>query len=383
MPEENITSKPLLSVVMPCLNEEETIGECIRKIKISFEKLNLNGEIVVCDNGSTDKSVEIAESLGARVVREPCRGYGNAYKIGFNNAKGDFIIMADSDDTYDLTQIPIFLTKLRDGYDFVTGSRYLSLNDKKNITFSHRIIGNPLITTMLNYFFGVKYTDVYCGYRAFTRKAYEQIVPISPGMEFNLELAINAWKSGLKIIEIPISLGLRKGNSKLRTIRDGWRSLRLMLVYLPNKVFFLPGLFLLAAGLLIHLGLIIVPFLYRGPFLGAVTAIFATIFSVIGFQIILLGLYAKSYSWSIRFEKENTFLEKFYKYFKLETGIMCGSGLFLSGAVIIAWSVSQWIKLSFMPLPHPEWVSFAATLVIIGCNVVFASLFISAMSMKK
>ncbi|NQT49988.1 glycosyltransferase family 2 protein [Candidatus Kuenenbacteria bacterium] len=383
MLQKNESQNPVLSVVMPCLNEEETIGECIRKIKLSFSESNIDGEILVCDNGSTDRSVTIATEMGARVVHEPKRGYGNAYQTAFKNARGKYFIMADADNTYDLSQIHQFLSKLNDGYEFVTGSRYLSPEGKKNIARSHRIIGNPMITALLNYFFGVKYSDVYCGYRAFTREAYEKIAPVSPGMEFNLELAVNAWKSGLKITEIPIVLGPRKGVAKLRTMRDGWRSLRMMLLYSPNKVFLWPGLFLLLTGIIAHLVLLIVPFFYDGRFPGNVTAIFATIFSVVGFQILALGLYAKSYSWSRRFEKDNKALDKFYKFFKLETGIILGVSMLLAGLIIIGWTIVQWINLDYYPIPHPEWVSFAGTLIILGTNVLFSSLFISAMSMKK
>lgn len=383
MNSEKTFSKPLLSVVLPCLNEENTIGECIKKIRLSFDALKIDGEIVVCDNGSSDQSAIIAESMGARVIHEPARGYGKAYLAGFRNIQGDYIIMADSDDTYDLTQIPVFLEKLMEGYEFVTGSRYLSVMGNKNITFSHRIFGNPLITKLLNYFFGVKYTDVYCGYRAFTRRALDQILPISTGMEFNLELAINAWKAGLKIIEIPIVLGARKGESKLRTFRDGWRSLRLMLLYSPNKIFLLPGMFMFMIGTLIHFALLIVPLFYHGPFLGNATAVFATIFSVVGFQIITLGLYAKSFSWSRRFETHNKMMESFYQTFRLEFGLLLGSSLFLSGIGLAISSIVQWWQSSFLPLIHPERVSLAATLIIIGCNIIFSSLFLSAMSMKK
>jgi len=186
---------PFISVVMPCLNEEESIGACIEKIKQSFSELNIVGEVVVCDNGSTDRSAVIASALGAHVVLEMKRGYGHAYQTGFREARGQFLVMADADDTYDLTQLNRFLEKLKQGYDFLTGSRYLDPNSKKNIKFSHRILGNPLLTKFLNYFFGLKYTDVYCGYRAFSRTAYDKIAPVSSGMEFNLELAINASKA--------------------------------------------------------------------------------------------------------------------------------------------------------------------------------------------
>jgi len=232
-------------------------------------------------------------------------------------------------------------------------------------------------------FFETKYTDVYCGFRAFTRRAYDLIRPVSPGMEFNLELAINAGLAGLKMIEVPIELHERKGESKLRTFRDGWRSLRMMLIYCPNKVFFIPGCMTLALGLSAHAVSLAGLVQFNGKPLGTVTGIFGTIFSVTGFQIISLGLHAKTYSWSRRFEAENRKLAVFYDWFRLETGLLLGTGLLLIGGLILSSMVMDWIQSGYAPLPHPEWGSFGATLVIMGGGTVFSSLFISAMSMKK
>jgi glycosyltransferase involved in cell wall biosynthesis len=385
LPDESIDmiKKPLVSVVMPCLNEEKAIGICIDKIQNTFAKANINGEIVVCDNGSTDRSVEIAESMGVRVVHQSLRGYGNAYLKGFSEARGDYLIMGDADDTYDFTLIPDFLDQLiNQGYDFVTGSRYLGKGDKA-ITFLHRYFGNPALTATLNGFFGTKYTDVYCGFRGFSRQAYEMIQPVSPGMEFNLELAINAGLAGLKITEIPIQLKDRIGESKLRTFRDGWRSLRMMLLYCPNKVFILPGLTLLSLGILIHLVIILGLISYNGRQFGPVTGIFATIFSVVGFEILNLGLHVKTYSWSRRFDRNNQYLRKFYNLFKLETGITIGTSCILIGSAILLPLIIEWLSNNLLPLPRPEWASLAATLIILGFSTIFSSLFISAMSMKK
>jgi glycosyltransferase involved in cell wall biosynthesis len=374
---------PLVSVVMPCLNEEQAIGACIEKIQRTLAAAGVSGEIIVCDNGSTDRSVAIATSLGARVVHEPARGYGRAYQTGFASARGQYLVMGDADDTYDFTTIPRFLAALREeGYDFVTGSRYLDGGDR-NIATLHRWFGNPAITTVLNTLFGTRYTDVYCGYRAFSREAYERIRPVSPGMEYNLELAINAGLAGLRTTEIPIVLAPRKGASKLRTFRDGWRSLRMMLVYSPNKVFFVPGTALLATGLLLHVVVLLGLLRFDGRPAAGVTAVFATIFSVIGFQIVSLGLHAKTYSWSRRFDRDNEVLASFYRRFRLEGGLVLGAALTLAGIAILGVIVVQWLRSDMLPLPHPEWVSFGATLVILGCSTVFSSLFISAMSMGR
>ena len=381
-PADERGEKPLVSVVMPCLDEEEAIGICIHKIQETFGNANINGEIIVCDNGSTDSSVEIAKSMGVRVVHQSLRGYGNAYLKGFAHARGNYLIMGDADDTYDFRLIPQFLEKLiSEGYDFVTGSRYIEGFEDKSMPLLHRFIGNPALTAILNGLFGTKYTDVYCGFRGFSRKAYDLIQPVSPGMEFNLELAINAGLSGLKIAEVPIKLHSRKGQSKLRTFRDGWRSLRMMLLYCPNKVFLWPGFIFLTIGVIIHCLLILGLIYHGGRPASSVTGIFATIFSVVGFQILSLGLHAKTYSWSRRFDQYNPVLEKFYKFFKLETGLLIGSLMILLGSSILIYLVAEWLRSSFLPLPNPEWVALAATMVIIGFGTLFSSLFISAMSM--
>jgi glycosyltransferase involved in cell wall biosynthesis len=374
--------EPLVSVVLPCLNEEAAIGSCIQKIQSTLAGANISGEIVVSDNGSTDSSVAIAERLGARVVHQPERGYGNAYLKGFDAARGRYLIMGDADDTYDFTLIPRFLELLDQGYDFVTGSRYLD-GGQRHITPLHRIFGNPALTAILNRLFGTRYTDVYCGFRGFSRRAYDLIRPISPGMEFNLELAINAGLAGLRVTEIPIVLGPRKGESKLRTFRDGWRSLRMMLLYSPNTLFLLPGALFLLSGLAIHFALLLGLAYWNGRPAAAVTGVFGTIFSVVGFQILSLGLHAKTYSWSRRFDRDNRSLERFYRYFTLEFGLALGAGLVLMGGAVLGTLIVRWLRSDLLPLPHPEWASFGATLFIIGCSTLFSSLFISTMSLSR
>jgi glycosyltransferase involved in cell wall biosynthesis len=373
---------PLVSVVMPVLDEEEAIGPCIEKIRATFASAGIDGEIVVCDNGSTDDSVAIAERMGARVVHQPLRGYGNAYLKGFASARGRYLVMGDADDTYDFTMIPQFVGALEGGQEFVTGSRYLGGGDAQ-ITALHRYFGNPALTRILNLLFGTRYTDVYCGFRAFSRETYDAIRPVSPGMEFNLELAINAGLAGLRVHEIPIVLAPRKGESKLRTFRDGWRSLRMMLLYSPNKLFLAPGATLLLLGLAIHLAVLLGLVRFGGRPAAGVTAVFATIFSVVGFEILSLGLHAKTYSWSRRFDRDNRALAAFYGHFKLETGLLLGAGLIAGGSAILVAIIVEWLRSDLLPLPHPEWVSFAATLVIIGCSTLFSSLFISAMSISR
>jgi hypothetical protein len=202
-------------------------------------------------------------------------------------------------------------------------------------------------------------------------------------MEFNLELAINAGLAGLRVKEIPIVLAPRKGESKLRTFRDGWRSLRMMLLYSPNKVFLVPGASLFLLGLVLHLAVLLGLIQFGGRPAAGVTAVFATIFSVVGFEILSLGLHAKTYSWSRRFDRNNRVLAGFYRHFTLEIGLLLGTALITGGGAILAGILVKWLRSDLLPLPHPEWASFAATLVIIGCSTLFSSLFISAMSMTR
>ena len=373
---------PLVSVVMPCLDEEEAIGGCIEKIQATFAAAGIDGEIIVCDNGSSDRSVEIAESMGVRVVHQPRPGYGNAYLKAFDSATGKYLIMGDADDTYDFGLIPKFLELLQEGCGFVTGSRYLS-GGSGEIAPLHRYFGNPMLTALLNVFFGTSYTDVYCGLRGFSRENYAHIRPVSPGMEFNLELAINAGMAGLKTVEVPITLSERKGSSKLRTFRDGWRSLRMMLLYCPNKVFLWPGVTLSVVGSLIHAAQLLGLVSWDGRPAAGVTGVFATISTVVGVQVVSLGLHAKTYSWSRRFDKDNAALEWLYDHFRLEAGLALGIGLVFLGGAILASVVVQWLTGDMLPLPEPQWASLAATLILVGCSTLFSSLFISAMSVDS
>jgi glycosyltransferase involved in cell wall biosynthesis len=378
-----MSREPDVSVVLPCLNEEEALPHVLTKIKRVFEAGNINGEIVVCDNRSEDASAEIARSHGARVVSEPVRGYGRAYLTGFAAARGRFLVMGDADDTYDFNLISKFLEPLKEGRaDFVSGSRYLT-GGEGEIPWLHRWIGNPALTWVLNRLFGSKYTDVYCGFRAFSRSAYDRIRPVSTGMEFNLELAINASLARLKIVEIPIRLAPRKGVSKLRTFSDGWRSLRMMLLYSPNVVFFIPGFGLFASGVLIELVTLFREASYEGRRFGAVTSFCGMVAAILGFKILSLGLHAKSYSWSRRFESHNPLLERFYKNFTLENGLLVGLGLMGAGLAVLATEAWIWIRTDLHPLPRPEWVPVGATFLVMGVETFFTSLFISAMSIER
>ena len=220
-----------ISIVMPCLNEEQGIARCIEWAKEGLARAGLPGEIIVADNGSVDRSVSIAEAAGARVVRQPMRGYGNAYHKGFSASTGSYIVMGDADQTYDFREIDRLIEPLRHGYDYVLGSRFQGTILPGAMPWTHRYIGNPVLTFILNLLFGLKSSDAHSGLRAFTREAYLRMGLTSPGMEFASELVIKAAQVKLRVAEVPITYYPRAGASKLNALRDGWRHLRFMVGY--------------------------------------------------------------------------------------------------------------------------------------------------------
>src|SRR5689334_3693858 len=246
---------PLVSVVIPCLNEAETITECVTRARAALEGNGLHGEVVVADNGSTDGSPELAERAGARVVHEPRRGYGSAYLAGFAAARGDRIVMADADLTYDFREIPRFLEKIDEGADFVIGNRMAKIHPGA-MPWLHRYVGNPVLTGILNLFFGVGVDDAHCGMRALRRDVLPRFDLRTTGMEFASEMVIRAGKEELEITQIPIEYRPREGESKLSTWRDGWRHLRFLLVHSPTHLFLLPGAILSFLGLVVLLGVL-------------------------------------------------------------------------------------------------------------------------------
>jgi glycosyltransferase involved in cell wall biosynthesis len=268
--DEGKETPPEVSVVIPCLNEERTLGACIDKALTAFKTAGIAGEVVVADNGSTDSSAAVAERHGARVVYVPERGYGNALRKGIEGARADFIIMGDADGSHDFSELPRFVAKWRDGYELVLGNRFAGGIKPGAMSWHHRYVGNPALTTILNSFFHAGVGDAYCGMRGFTKRVYQGIDLRTTGMEFALEFIIKATKLGVRLTEVPITMwpDLRNRPPHLRTFRDGWRSVRFMLLYAPNWLFLLPG------GLLVALGIGLVLWLLPGPrFAGKVGAI--------------------------------------------------------------------------------------------------------------
>lgn len=386
-----ITSSALddidLSVVIPCLNEANSIGICVEKAIGALRGAGLRGEVVVADNGSTDGSIEIAEKLGARVVRVQARGYGSALRAGIAAARGAFIVMGDADDSYDFGDVPRFVKKWREGNDVVMGNRFRGEIKPGAMPWHHRYVGNPALSSLLNLFFNTGIGDSHCGMRGFTRAVYDQMDLRSTGMEFASEFVIKAAQLGAKISEIPITLWPDKRGRPphLRSFRDGWRHLRFMLLYAPNWLFLVPG------ALFMLLGLVLVFWLLPGPraltpriTLDLHTMIFGVIFTLLGAQILSIGAFAKVFSYAERFNHGGTVsLKRLLKRVTLESGLLLGGILFLAGFAGCAWVTWQWVASGFGPLSQLRQVLFWAMWLFLGLQIIFSSFFLSMLGISR
>jgi len=372
-----------VSVVLPCLNEEDGIGICIKKIKKVFAEQGVRGEIIVADNGSTDHSRDIAQSEGAVVVSEPRRGYGAAYLRGLKEAKGKYIIIADSDNTYNFYDIPLFLESLRGGYDFVLGSRFKGKIHKGAMTWSHRYIGNPILSGLCRLFFRTRLSDIHCGMRAFTHDAYRKMNLKSLGMEFATEMVVAALQYNLKVCEIPIDYHPREGESKLEPLSDAWRHIRFMLLYCPVWLYFIPGIFGFVFGMFLLLLLLKGPFLFLGHYWDLHPMVFASLISILSYQVLNLGIYAHTYAIRQRLLKYDTFTLFFQRHFSLERGLILGAGLFFLGLIINVLILVEWFSKNFGPLYRIRESILAMTLLVIGLQTIFSSFFIGLLFLKR
>jgi hypothetical protein len=382
--EVNNTDLLEISIVLPCLNEEDAIGGCIDTLRYIIWEQRLSAEIIVVDNASTDRSNEIARAHGARVVYQAERGYGNAYLKGFAEARGKYIVMADADNTYDLTEVNEFVDPLRRGYDLVIGNRFAGRMAKGAMTFSHRYIGNPILSGILRLFFHTTVRDAHCGMRAFTRASYPKMRLRTGGMEFASEMVINAAKSGLRITERPISYAPRIGESKLHTVRDGWRHLRFMLLYSPSHLFLLPGLLLLVLGLSVEVILFPGPVHISRVTFDVHTMMLGSVAALLGVQIIIIGLFARYFSLTEELDGEQDQVLQFLtRTFTLERGLMAGIAVFVLGFVVDAYVLVSWIANGMGPLALIRPTVVASTLLAIGAEIVFGSFFLSFLQFRK
>jgi glycosyltransferase involved in cell wall biosynthesis len=375
-----------VTVVIPCLNEANSLGYCVDKAIEAFRKAGLSGEVVVADNGSTDGSIRIAEEHGARVVHVPERGYGAALRTGIVAARGAYIIMGDADDSYDFSEVPRFVERLREGYDMVMGNRFRGEIKPGAMPPLHKYFGNPGLTALLNLFFHVGIGDSYCGMRGFTRALYNRLDVRSSGMEFALEMVIKSGQIGAKISEIPIVLWPDKRGRPphLRSFRDGWRSLRFMLLYAPNWLFLLPGASLVMVGLAIVFWLLPGP-RYITPHVGLDlhTMIFGVIFTLLGAQILSIGAFAKVFSYAERFDRRPFSLRRILRRFTLEFGLLLGGSLLLMGLAGCAWVTWQWAASGFGELHQVRQVLFWSMWLFLGMQMIFSSFFLSMLGISR
>jgi glycosyltransferase involved in cell wall biosynthesis len=349
-----------LSIVMPCLNEAETIEQCLSKAQQSLRELGLNGEIIVADNGSTDGSVEIATELGARVLQITEKGYGNALRGGIEAAEGKWIIMGDADDSYDFGSIAPFIDKLKEGFDLVMGCRLPKGGGRimeGAMPWKHRWIGNPALSGIGRLFFESSVTDFHCGMRAFTKEAYQQMGLRTTGMEFASEMVIKATVLGMRIAEIPITL-YKDGRARpphLRSWRDGWRHLRFMLLYSPDWLFMVPGMLFLLIGVSFGARLQLGPWKV-GPFgFDTNTLLVCSMLQLVGLQIFFFGMFARVFAISEGLLPDNPGpLSKLFKYFNLERGIILGLAIFLVGLIKLIQAVLYWKAAHFGVISHSE-----------------------------
>ncbi len=377
-----------LSVVMPCLNEAETLAICISKALKAFESAGIAGEVVVADNGSTDGSQAIAERLGARVVAIAAKGYGHALMGGIAAARGRFIVMGDSDDSYDFGHLPRFLEQLRKGSDLVMGNRFRGGIAPNAMPISHRYLGNPGLTALGRLFFGSPCGDFYCGLRGFSKVAYEKLDLRTTGMEFATEMVVKATLMQMKIAEVPTTLS-PDGRSRpphLRTWRDGWRTLRFFLLYSPRWLFLYPGIALMLIGIAVGLWLLPGPRKIGEVTIDVHTLLYAAIAVLLGFQSIAFAVFTKLFAISEGLHPPDPLLDRLFRYITLEVGLIVGAILACTGLAISIYAVHFWETQHFGPLDMSH--SFrlvipGALCLTLGVQGIFSSFFLSVLGMRR
>jgi GT2 family glycosyltransferase len=374
-----------VSAVMPCLNEERTIGLCVEKARAGIAALGLPGEVIVVDNGSTDRSAEIARAAGARVVSQPVKGYGSALQAGIEASRGRIIVMGDADDSYDWTALAPFVLKVEQGWDLVLGNRFRGGIAPGAMPALHRYLGNPVLSAITRLAFKVDVGDVHCGMRAFTKEAFERMRTATPGMEFATEMVASAARQGLRIAEVPTRLypDKRGRPPHLRSFRDGWRHLRYIMTYAPDYLYLGPGAALLLAGLLLQLLLVAGPVDLGGVHLGIHYLALGSMLSLAGFNVINLGVLAKAMMAQRYAGLKSRTVAFITRRFTLEGGLV--AGVLLMAAGLLTDGVILAIRLAHPGQAMQDTVHLAfvaTTTVVLGLNLVFSS-FLLAMVMNS
>ena len=377
-----------LSIVMPCLNESETLEICIRKAQQCLRDLNITGEILIADNGSTDGSQKIALRMGARLVPAEPTGYGAALMGGIMAAQGKFIIMGDADDSYDFSNLEPFIKKLREGYDFVIGNRFKGTIKPGAMPPLHQYLGNPVLTGLGRLFFHSPCGDFHCGLRGFNKEAFLRMNLRTIGMEFASEMVFKATLLKMRIAEIPIILfpDGRSRPSHLHSWRDGWRHLRFMFLYSPRWLFLYPGILLMLVGLIVGFWLLPRSRTIGNVILDVHTLLYASSAIIIGFQSILFALFTKIFAITEGFLPEDPRLKTAFRYITLEIGLLVGGILVLIGLMGSFYALNFWKLHAFGPLAPSETLRIvipAFTLLTLGCQTILSSFFLSLLGLKR
>ncbi len=371
---------PLVSVVIPCLNEAENIESCVTQALEAIVRMGVPGEVVVVDNGSEDDSARLAEQSGARVIAERRRGYGSAYLAGFAASRGRYIVMADADLTYDFNEIPRFVAALEEGAEMVIGDRMDNIQPGA-MPWLHRYVGNPILTGILNLFFRTGISDAHCGMRALRRDVLPRLDLRTTGMEFASEMVIRASKENLKIAEFPIEYHPRGGESKLSSFSDGWRHLRFLLVHSPNHLFIFPGALLAGLGTLVILVVESGVELF-GRAWGVHAIIGGALLMIVGTQVLALGLCAHAYGTYFMGEKDPWF-DRMRSRYRLEHGLLLGGAFMLAGVALGAVILISWIGHGFGSLSYERLAVVAASVLIVGVQIFFSAFLLSILGLRR
>ena len=377
-----------VTIVMPCLNEAETLATCVDHAMAALRENGISGEVIVGDNGSTDGSQAIAAAHGARVVDVPARGYGAALNAAITAARGRFVLMGDADDSYDFAHLPRFLAELRNGADLVMGNRFLGGIGPGAMPALHRYLGNPVLSKLGRLLFHAQIGDFHCGMRAFSREAYDRLALRTTGMEFASEMIVKASLLKQKIVEVPTTLK-KDGRSRpphLKTWTDGWRHLRFLLMYSPRWLFMFPGLSLMIGGFALMAWLLPAERPLGYVNLGVDTLAYAAAAVLLGFQLVFFGVAAKVFAVTEGLLPEDKNFERWFQYVTLETGLIAGIVLVGIGLAIAISSVSTWAHTGYGPLPPVQMMRKtlpAMTCLMLGTEVCFGSFFLSLLGLKR
>jgi len=374
------TARTRVSVVIPCLNESDSIVESVESVRAALTTAGLAGEVVVVDNGSDDGSAELAEQAGARVIREPRRGYGSAYLAGFDEAQGDYIVMLDADLTYPAQEIPRFVDQLENGADLVMGDRMDNIQPGA-MPWLHRYVGNPILSGILNLFFRTGVRDAHCGMRAFRRDVLPRLDLRTTGMEFASEMVIRAAKEHLDIRQIPIEYRPRAGESKLSSFRDGWRHLRFLLIHQPTYLFLVPGAFMSLVGALVLIMVAAQLHVLGRPW-DIHTMIAGALLLIVGSQVLALGLAARAYGVYFMDERDPLF-DYLRARVRLEHGLLAGGVLIALGLTLGGVIVYRWAARGFGQLSEARLAVMAAAVMIVGIQVFFSSFLLSILGLRR